>query len=132
MLFLTFRLVDLIRLTGHQVIQLRLVFRVCGLNMFLAYVQRFHVSPDTDPASGLHSLKRETRRDGSRIGDVIPLAHIRSPAHIIPRFGRTANERLTPDTSSELSTLFWSTSIGINSSTTPSRFNLSVFRQYYI
>jgi len=61
----------------------------------------------TDGAAGMHILKRAIRRDGGRVGYVIPLHHICSPAHLIPRFGREANPRLTRHTSYELSNEFW-------------------------
>lgn len=60
-----------------------------------------------DPASGMHGLKRASRRDGSRIGDVIPVSQIRSPTHIILCFGKVANSCLNSDMSYELSTNFW-------------------------
>jgi len=91
---------------GHLIVQLRLVFRILGTDTFLAYVQRFNVTPP-DAASGLHGLKRAVRTNGTRIGDIIPLTHIRSPAHVIPRFGRAANSRLNSHTSYELSSEFW-------------------------
>ena len=91
---------------GHLVVQLRLVFRVLTTDTFLAYVQRFNVTPP-DATSGLHGLKRALRSNGTPIGDVIPLAHIRSPAHTIPRFGKAANPQLTSHTSYELSSEFW-------------------------
>lgn len=53
-----------------------------GPYSFLAYVQHFNIilaggaSPDL--ASGMYTLKRATRSDGSRLGDVIPLMHILS------------------------------------------------------
>ena len=91
---------------GHLVVQLRLVFRILSTDIFLAYVQHFNATPP-DAASGLHGLKRAVRANGTPIGDVIPLAHIRSPAHTIPHFGRAANPRLTSHTSYELSSEFW-------------------------
>jgi hypothetical protein len=92
---------------GHLVAQVRLVFRVHGINTFFAYVQHFNLASETDPTSGLHSLKRATRRDGSRIGDVVPVAHICSPAQIIPHFSKAANSHLNCHTSNEHSTDFW-------------------------
>ena len=47
------------------------------------------------------------RRDGSRVGDVIPLVHLCSPVQIIPRFGKAANLQLNSHTAYELSTDFW-------------------------
>ena len=92
---------------GHLVVQLRLMFRILGTDTFLAYVQCFNVTSAPDTASGLHGLKRAIRTNGMRIGDIIPLSHIRSPAHVIPRFGRAANARLNSHTSYELSSEFW-------------------------
>ena len=55
----------------------------------------------------MHVLKRAIRNNGTRAGEVIPLRYIRSPAHVIPRFGKEANSRLTAHTSYELSNEFW-------------------------
>lgn len=96
-----------------MVVQLRLVFRMLGTDEFLTYVRRFNVIPPaagltTDAAAAsLHVLKRATRNNREPIGDVLPLAHIRSPVHLIPRFGKAANPRLTSHTSHEVSTEFW-------------------------
>ena len=100
-------------LSGHEVIQVRLIFRLLWSNTFLAYVQQFNVtSPppschSTEGAAGMHILKRAIRRNGSRVGYIIPLHYIRSPAHVISRFGREANDRLTRHTCNELSNEFW-------------------------
>lgn len=77
------------------------------MDTFFVYVQRFNASPTPDLVCGLHTLKRVTRRDGSRVGDVIPLIHLRSPVQIIPRFGKVANAQLNSHTAYELSTDFW-------------------------
>lgn len=96
---------------GHSVVQLCLIFRILRTDLFLAYVQRFDVIPQrglpTHPGTGMHLLRRAIRRDGSRIGDVIPVSLIRSPAHLIPHFGDSAHNRLTHQSSYELSTDFW-------------------------
>ena len=98
---------------GHMIVQLRLVFCLLGTDHFLTYVQRFHVTPPsaghtTDAAAtGLHALKHAMRNNGDRIGDVLPLSHIRLPVHLIPRFGKTANPRVTTNTSYELYSEFW-------------------------
>jgi hypothetical protein len=86
--------------------QLCLVFCILSTDTFLVYTQCFNVAPQ-DVAAGLHILKHAARVNSACIGDMIPLAHIRSPAHIIPRFGKTANPRLTAHTSYELSSEFW-------------------------
>lgn len=105
---------------GHCVAQLRLIMCVRAFgestNSFVAYVQRFDIIPQQgnirtstrpDASSGLYTLKRSFRTDGSRLGDVIPLAHIRSPIQLVPRFGDKADSRLTMQTSLEFSTEFW-------------------------
>ncbi|KIK17896.1 hypothetical protein PISMIDRAFT_14783 [Pisolithus microcarpus 441] len=97
---------------GHMITQLRLVFCMLGTDQFLTYVQCFHVIPPaghtTDAtSSGLHILKRAMRSNRERVGDVLPLSHIRSPVHLIPHFGKTANPHLTTHTSHEFSTEFW-------------------------
>jgi len=92
---------------GHLVVQLHLVFRILGTDTFLAYVQCFNVTSAPDTASGLHGLMHAIRTNGMRIGDIIPLSHIHSPAHVIPCFGRAANACLNSHTSYELSLEFW-------------------------
>lgn len=78
-----------------------------------AYVQRFNVMPQQGdesgmhPGTGMHSLRRAMKSNGSRIGDVVPVAHIRSAAHVIPHFGKEAHSRLTRNSSYELSNDFW-------------------------
>ncbi|KAI6014893.1 hypothetical protein BKA83DRAFT_4061372, partial [Pisolithus microcarpus] len=100
-------------LRGHAVAQLCLIFRLYRSNTFLAYIQCFNAtfpsssSYTTDAAAGMHVLKRTIRSDGARVGKVIPLHHIRSPAHVIPRFGKEANLHLTHHNCYELSNDFW-------------------------
>lgn len=66
---------------------------------FLAYVQRFDIVPQPtgsrDSSTGMHVLKRSIRSGGQRLGDIIPLTQIRAYANIIPRFGDSADPRLT-------------------------------------
>lgn len=86
---------------------------VLGPYLFLAYVQRFDVIPtgtlrsQPDPASGMYALKRSVCSDGSRMGDVIPLMHLRSTIQLVPKFGATADPQLTMQTSLEYCTEFW-------------------------
>ncbi|KIM55000.1 hypothetical protein SCLCIDRAFT_135629, partial [Scleroderma citrinum Foug A] len=116
-------------LTGHAVVQIRLISCLLRSSTFFAYVQRFnHTFPPlsyntTDGAAGLHGLKRVIRHNGMRVGEVIPLHCLCSPAHVIPltfhvhctkhvwcvtpRFGKEANQRLTCHTAYELSNEFW-------------------------
>jgi len=99
--------------TGHTVVQVRLIFCLLHSNTFLTYVQRFNVtlpplsSNTTDTAAGMHILKHVIRSNGVRVGDIILLRHIHSPAHAIPHFGKEANSRLALHTSYKLSNEFW-------------------------
>ena len=99
-------------LTGHSVAQVRLIFCLLHSNIFLAYVQRLKAtippsSNTVDSAVGMHLLKRAIWNNSAHVGEVIPLRYIRSPAHVIPRFGKEANSWLTIHTSYELSNEFW-------------------------
>jgi hypothetical protein len=89
-------------------------------NSFLAYVQRFDFvmpsasstptpqkGPRPDHATQMLVLKRSTRADGTRMGDVIPLSHLRTPAHLIPRFSNAADTRLTKESCLEYSKEFF-------------------------
>lgn len=114
-------------LAGHQVVDIRLIFRVVPSIMplkpgvsdrFLAYVQRFDIIPQPsavgsslkgqfpEPASSLYLLKRAKRTDGSLIGDIIPLDQIRALADLIPQFGQKANRSLTRENIHSLSSGF--------------------------
>jgi hypothetical protein len=41
------------------------------------------------------------------LGDVIPLDQLRSPASLIPQFGKAANQRLSSTNSCALTEEFW-------------------------
>ena len=105
--------VRLINLPGHSIIQLRMIFRPLGTEHFLAYVQHFNVVPqqgtasDVHPGTGMHMLRRAVRANRSRIGEVIPVTQVRSPAHLIPNFGKEAHPRLRRENSYEVSSEFW-------------------------
>jgi hypothetical protein len=75
-------------------------------NTYLAYVQHLDIV-NVDPTSNMHIVKRAQRSNGARIGDVIPLNKIVSPAHLIPHFGQSANPRFTLQTSNEHSMDFF-------------------------
>jgi hypothetical protein len=111
---------------GHHVAQLRLVFRIvphrgaplhpCS-SLFLCYAQRFDIipqqnqgsptqGPHVEPTSGMYILKRAKRHDGTILGDVVPLAHVRALVSLIPRFGKEAEKRLTKESSLEHSLEF--------------------------
>ncbi|KAF8833078.1 hypothetical protein BDN67DRAFT_986268, partial [Paxillus ammoniavirescens] len=86
-------------LEGHSVVQLQLMFCPLHTNILAAYVQRFDVVPqqgsmtDVHPGTGMHLIRRAVRM-GNRVGQVISLTRIRSPAHLIPNFGKEAHSRL--------------------------------------
>lgn len=82
------------------------------------YTQRFDIIPQLtatpptrapipDPTSGLYVLKRASRVDNSRTGDILPLSHCRVPLHLVPRFGAKADTRLTSKNSMEWSKEFF-------------------------
>lgn len=43
----------------------------------------------------MYVLKRAVRSSADRMGDIIPLTQIRAFANLVPRFGATADSRLT-------------------------------------
>jgi hypothetical protein len=111
---------------GHSVAQIRLILRIVPkdvalslpmLNQFFGYVQRFDIvpvpsaesrlSPVPDSTTRMYLLKRATRSDGTRTGDIIPITQIRSFIHILPRFGRQADVRLTKENCMEYCSEFW-------------------------
>ena len=51
--------------------------------------------PYPDPVTSMYLLKRATRADGSRMGDIIPLGQLRSAIELTPSFGKKADRRLT-------------------------------------
>lgn len=96
-------------LQGHNIVQIRLIFKPLTdslPNIFLAYVQCFTIM-SVDRHAGMHILKRVLQNIGEHIGDIIPLFQIRSPVHLIPRFGQVASPQLCSYSSSELSSSFW-------------------------
>jgi len=97
---------------GHTVAQVHLIFRLLQYDIFFTYVQRFRVttpppSNTTNSAAGMHILKRVITNNGMQVGDIIPLHYIRSPAHVIPCFGKEANPHLAHHTCYDLSCKFW-------------------------
>ena len=101
-----------IRLIFHPVWDLR-----TKLPLYLAYVQRFDIVPQMhlprghrlapDPVRGMYVLRRAYRSDGSPMGAVVPLYHLRQPIQLIPRFGDKANPALTSRTSFDASRDFF-------------------------
>jgi hypothetical protein len=118
---------------GHAIVDICIIFRIVPTSYysnetplgrqitsrFLAYVRRYDVVNQQDPenssrrgtfpepTTGLHLLKKATRANGERIGDVVPLDQIRALVDLAPRFGAKADSRLTSGTSIAYSTEFW-------------------------
>jgi hypothetical protein len=93
---------------------------LCGLQSYLAYVERFDVVPQQmslspnspkgivpDPVTQQYVLKRAHRVGGHRFGDVVPLTQLRGPVQLVPRFGSQADPHLTMENSHECSGEFW-------------------------
>lgn len=55
----------------------------------------------------MYALRRVLRSDGSPMGGIVPLHHIRMPVNLIPRFGEKANPRLSSKTAFDSSRLFF-------------------------
>lgn len=75
------------------------------------YVRRFNIvsqgNNQLDPTALMHVLRRAKRASGEYLGDIIPLDQVRSPAHLVPRFGKIANKRLSSTNSRALTEEFW-------------------------
>ncbi|KJA23491.1 hypothetical protein HYPSUDRAFT_66180 [Hypholoma sublateritium FD-334 SS-4] len=116
-------------LCGHQVVQLRAVFRVIPPNdrgpnghRFLTYVQRFDVVPQAnpkisgspnlrgqypDPAAGMYVVKKALRANGDPMGDIVPLQQIRSLVELTPRFGKKADRRFQRSNTLQYGNEYW-------------------------
>jgi len=104
---------------GYDLAQIRLIFHpIWSINVYLTYAERFEIIPQPtsygstsrgicpDPITGLYAVKRSTRANGSRLGDIIPLLQARIPAPLVPRYGAQADPKLTSRNSLEYSTEF--------------------------
>ncbi|KAF9035863.1 hypothetical protein BJ165DRAFT_1355211, partial [Panaeolus papilionaceus] len=115
-------------LTGHIVADVRLIFRLVLPksrhnipDRFLAYVQKFIITPQPNPRNtrqtgqfpdantGLYRLKRGTaqQHNSHLCGDVIPLEQLRALVDLVPNFGGKADGRLTCENSLAYSHEFW-------------------------
>ena len=54
----------------------------------------------------MYVLKRSKRANGTLMGDMIPLSHIRVGVDLVPRFMHAADSRLTKENSLEYSSEF--------------------------
>ncbi|KAF9782579.1 hypothetical protein BJ322DRAFT_1157393 [Thelephora terrestris] len=109
-------------LDGFFVGQIRTIFHPLWdlqtkLPLYLAYVERFDVVPQADLPRGqrlapdliwgMYILRRACRSDGSPMGAVIPLYHLRQPVQLVPKFGAKADPNLTSRTSFNASRDFY-------------------------
>jgi hypothetical protein len=89
------------------------------MTSFLAYVQRFDIVPQAtssgsttsrgnvpERSTKMYVLKRSNRADDIRMGDIIPLSHIRAAVDLVPRFMGAADPHLTKESSLEYSREF--------------------------
>ena len=60
-----------------------------------------------DPVTGMYVVKRSSRSNGDRIGDIVPLSQTRIAAPLVPRYGLQADPKLTSRNSLEFSTEFY-------------------------
>ena len=105
---------------GFTIAQIRLILHpiwnvpVAKAPLYLIYAQRFNIVPQLsanpparaaipNPVTGLYILKRATRTNQSRFGDILPLYHCCMAVHLVPRFGAKADPTLTYATSTERS-----------------------------
>ena len=78
-----------------------------GPPVFLAYIERLDIVPQAesldsafrrvgpDPVTNMLVLEHARRADGSYLGDIVPLSHLRGPVQLMPVFGDKADSRLT-------------------------------------
>ncbi|KAI6097815.1 hypothetical protein F5141DRAFT_1011188, partial [Pisolithus sp. B1] len=98
---------------GHVVAQLRLIFHPLDTDYFTTYIQCFDVvmqpgnSGNVHPITGMHLLRRAMKSSMERLGSVVPISHICSPLHLIPKFDNEAHSHLTRESSCEFSNNFW-------------------------
>lgn len=104
---------------GFDLAQIRLIFHpIWSTNVYLTYAERFDIIPQLtyhgsavrercpDPVTGMYVVRRSSRSNGTRMGDIIPLSQVRIAALLIPRYGSQADPKLTRYNSLEFSTEF--------------------------
>jgi len=105
---------------GFDLAQIRLIFHpVWSINVYLVYAERFDIIPQPtnfgsatrgrcpDPVTRMYVVKRSSRSNGLRMGDVVPLSQTRIAAPLIPRYGPQADPKLTSRNCLEFSTEFY-------------------------
>ncbi|KAG1899326.1 uncharacterized protein F5891DRAFT_1128984 [Suillus fuscotomentosus] len=71
---------------------------------FLVYMHRFDIVSQSSSADDREPTKHS---NGTWVGDVIPVTQLRAPVNLVPRFGASADNRLTPYNSMEHASQFW-------------------------
>ncbi|KAG2156558.1 uncharacterized protein EDB93DRAFT_1247267 [Suillus bovinus] len=106
-------------LCGHIVSEIWLILHPIGKtgtnwswkDRFLTYVYCFDIvsqgGHDCEPSTQLHILKCAKCSNGTWVGDVIPITQLRAPVNIVPRFGASTDNHLTPYNSMEHASEFW-------------------------
>jgi hypothetical protein len=86
----------------------RLRYNVCfQLVAFTGRGQSNQKGPYPEPSTRMHLLKRAYRTDGSIMGDIVPLAPLRTLVDLVPRFWKQANRQSAKETVLEYSSEFW-------------------------
>ena len=113
-------------MSDHTVVQIRAIFRprwaqktdVQDANFpYLVYCQRLDIVPQVsspgaspqkipDPLTGMYVVRRATRQNGTRIGDIMPMNRLLMPLDLVPRLGAVADPRLSCMNSFEYSSNF--------------------------
>jgi hypothetical protein len=101
--------------------QLQLIFQSASsqIDTYFIYAHRFDIIPQSvsltnhiphgmypDPLTGMYVLKHAQRADGTHVGGIVELSHLRIPVELIPHFSEHADTRLTPQNSLECSVEF--------------------------
>jgi len=107
------------QISEHTVGKIRLILHPVGKasanwlwkDHFLTYVYHFDIIPqggsDCDPSMQLHVLKWVKHSNGTWVGDVIPVMQLGAPVNLVPHFGASVDNHLTPYNSMKLAWEFW-------------------------
>ncbi|KAG2046045.1 hypothetical protein BDR06DRAFT_977766 [Suillus hirtellus] len=75
-------------------------------DQYLCYVHRLKVGA-VHPTAGMHVLKHAKHRDGTPVGNIVPLKQMRTFISIIPELGAAVDMQLTKETSAHYSSSFF-------------------------
>ncbi|KAG1838044.1 hypothetical protein DFJ58DRAFT_734059 [Suillus subalutaceus] len=108
-------------LHGHTIGQIRLLMRPVGKSgtnwswkdRFLVYVHRLTLFPKAPVPMIVSQVRSSTCSNERsvqmvlRVGDIVPVTQLRALVNLVPRFGASADNRLTPYNSMEHASQFW-------------------------